>query len=216
MAWFACHPNHSIWREIGVCVHMWGHLVCKSCLFDCTQAHHSISHLNKCAIMLGHRGSKPQCSTAIQKPALDIFSCRVQAATDSCAYRGQSNTNNSSAWAQNYSWEGSFCVSQLWCLYFISARLAPADNERIRNLTSHLSGFLAQYGQSGGVQGCTGNQVRACSITTAKQKLCLRPIITLWFLLPTLIAVLMRKNYRGQKYPGRVVRIHHSPECHQL
>lgn len=133
MAWFACHPNHTIWREIGVCVCpdmcVWGHLVSRIYPTDCmhthmcaqAHAHHSISHLNKCATMLGTvEESKNQ--------HLTYSAAESKLLRKSCTYHGQSNTNNSFASPQNYSWEGSFCVHQLWCLYFISARLTAADN----------------------------------------------------------------------------------------
>lgn len=72
---------------------------------------------------------------------------------------------------------------------------------------SYLQSPLSQGGQSEGV-----HQVRACSITAAKQKRCLGLVIALCFLL----AALMSRNYRGQKYPGRAARTHPRPERHQL
>ncbi len=121
-----------------VCVsaYVWGHLVSKIYPTDCTHtdtytqahAHHSISHLKKCAIMLGMVEGLLGAAPQFKNQHLTYSGTESKQLRKSCTYHGQSNTNNSFASAQNYSWEGSFCVSQLWCLYFISARLTALDN----------------------------------------------------------------------------------------
>lgn len=109
MAWFACHPNHTIWREIVACVcpHMcvWNHLVSKInptvCTHTqtCTQAfaHHSISHLNKCAIMLGAVKGRQGAAQQFKNQHLTYSATESKLLRKSCTYHGQSNTNNSSA-----------------------------------------------------------------------------------------------------------------------
>lgn len=147
MAWFACHPNHSIWRENWrVCV--WGHLVrmiyvplwLHTLIDMCTQehTHHSISHLNTCAIMLSGGEGRLGAEQQFKNQHLTYSATESKLLWKSCTFHGQSNTNNSYALAQNYSWEGSFCVSPLQCVYFKSAQLTQADNWMLTSASAML------------------------------------------------------------------------------
>lgn len=69
-------------------------------------AHHSISHLNKCAIMLGTAEGRLGAAQRFKNQHLTYSATESKLLRKSCTYHGQSNTNNSFASAQNYSWEG--------------------------------------------------------------------------------------------------------------
>lgn len=102
--------------------------------------------------------------------------------------------------AQNYSWNGLFCVSHLWRLHCWKQHVIGCSaSECIRRLiasiwTSHLSHSLAHITKHCGVQGDAGNQVSAYNdsgITTISKTHNHFP--------DTLIWPLIRRHYRDQK-----------------
>lgn len=131
MAWSACHPNHTIWLQMAVrvCPHtcVCG-VVSKSYPSDWTPAHGN-THISRFPTST----SVPPCweqweegwvlHSTSKNQHLTYSAAESKLLRKSCTYHGRSNTNSSFASAQNYSWDGSFCVSQLWCLHFTSARL---------------------------------------------------------------------------------------------